>query len=367
MAGELWGSRRFNGKTLCVACCALVLVLGACSRGGGPAPVTYGSSSSNYTAGPAAAASTRLASDGTHLVQRGDTLYGISRSYGVPLRGLIDANGLQPPYNIIVGQRLVVPRPRVHQVVRGDTLYGVSRRYGVSLTELSRANGLAPPYGIQVGQALVIPSPGSSSTPPPVSSPSPRAAPAPVAVAKSTAPRSDDAPRTILLPQEKPAFIAARSSGGTQTASKPASSKPAPLPQPPVNTGRFTWPLQGRVLSAYGAKDGGYFNDGINIAAPAGSRVRAAENGVVAYAGSELKGFGQLLLVKHDDGWVTAYAHNARLLVSRGETVTKGQDIALVGATGNVDSPQLHFELRRGSDPVDPTKHLPPLQANLLR
>jgi murein DD-endopeptidase MepM/ murein hydrolase activator NlpD len=118
----------------------------------------------------------------------------------------------------------------------------------------------------------------------------------------------------------------------------------------------FRWPARGRVISGFGSKGGN--GDGIAIAVPEGTAVKAAENGVVAYAGEELKGYGKLVLVKHDNGYVSAYAHNGELNVRRGEKVTRGQTIAKSGATGNVTSPQLHFELRKGSTPVDPTKYL---------
>lgn len=122
------------------------------------------------------------------------------------------------------------------------------------------------------------------------------------------------------------------------------------------------WPLPagvaGKVIASFGPAGKGLHNDGINIAAPAGSKVRAADNGVVAYSGNELKGFGNLLLIKHADGWTTAYAHNGELLVKRGDVVTQGQDIATVGRTGNVQSPQLHFEVRKGTQAVDPLIHL---------
>ena len=112
------------------------------------------------------------------------------------------------------------------------------------------------------------------------------------------------------------------------------------------------------MISGFGATGKGRHNDGINIAAPRGTPVKAAENGVVAYAGNELRGFGNLLLIKHDGGWVTAYAHNEALLVRRGDRVRKGQTIARVGSSGGVSTPQLHFELRRGKNAVDPRKHL---------
>lgn len=131
------------------------------------------------------------------------------------------------------------------------------------------------------------------------------------------------------------------------------------LPSPPARAGsKFLWPVKGRVLSGFGVKRKGLHNDGLNIAAPRGAPVRAAENGVVAYSGSELKGFGNMILLKHSGGFLTAYAHNGELLVRRGEVIRKGQTIAKVGSTGNVDSPQLHFQVRRKGKSVNPSAYL---------
>jgi murein DD-endopeptidase MepM/ murein hydrolase activator NlpD len=131
------------------------------------------------------------------------------------------------------------------------------------------------------------------------------------------------------------------------------------VPEPPPRAdSKFMWPVNGKIISRFGPKDGGLHNDGINISAPRGTRVVAAENGVVAYAGNELRGFGNLLLIKHADGWITAYAHNDQLLVQKGDKVVRGQAIARVGSSGNVSSPQLHFEIRRGAEPVNPMKYL---------
>jgi murein DD-endopeptidase MepM/ murein hydrolase activator NlpD len=127
--------------------------------------------------------------------------------------------------------------------------------------------------------------------------------------------------------------------------------------------GNFRWPVKGRIISKYGAKPGGTRNEGINIAVPEGTSVRAAQSGVIAYAGNELKGYGNLILIRHQDGWVTAYAHNKQLFVKRGDTVKRGDIIAKAGQTGSVESPQLHFELRKGATAVDPMKYLVSSQA----
>ena len=120
----------------------------------------------------------------------------------------------------------------------------------------------------------------------------------------------------------------------------------------------FRWPVRGRVISKFGSKPNNTRNEGINIAVPEGTGVRAAEAGVVAYAGNELKGYGELVLIRHQNGWVTAYAHNSQLLVKRGDAVRRGDVIARAGKTGSVTTPQVHFEVRQGATAVDPMKYL---------
>jgi murein DD-endopeptidase MepM/ murein hydrolase activator NlpD len=134
-----------------------------------------------------------------------------------------------------------------------------------------------------------------------------------------------------------------------------ASRRPDNVPSPPPReSSRFAWPLRGEIISDFGPQDGGLHNDGINIAARRGTPVSAAANGVVAYVGNELRGFGNLVLLKHTDGWITAYAHLDTILVQRGAQVRRGDRIGRVGSSGSVSRPQLHFETRRGSDAVNP-------------
>ena len=121
---------------------------------------------------------------------------------------------------------------------------------------------------------------------------------------------------------------------------------------------KFKWPARGALLAGFGKRPDGAHNDGINISVPAGTDVAASDAGTVAYAGGEIKAYGNLILIRHEGGWVTAYAHADQILVKRGDAVTRGQIIAKAGATGSVDQPQLHFELRQGSKPVDPTPHM---------
>jgi murein DD-endopeptidase MepM/ murein hydrolase activator NlpD len=258
------------------------------------------------------------------VVQTGDTLYAIARRVDVPMRALIDANGLTAPYNVTPGRSLTVPKLRQHVVQPGETLYAVSRLFGVDVATLAHANGLTPPYTVWAGETLTLP----------------EAAPVPVAVEAKPPP---------------PAAI--------EPAAGPPPRQVAALPPPPApspSRGRnFLWPVHGRVIAGYGPGDGGTQNDGINIAAPPGTVVLAAESGTVVYAGNELRGYGNLVLVKHAGGWMTAYAHNSKLLVKRGQKVKRGQPIARVGKSGAVREPQLHFEIRRGSKALDPAEYLP--------
>ncbi len=139
--------------------------------------------------------------------------------------------------------------------------------------------------------------------------------------------------------------------------SKPVQQQTAEVDAAPT-MGSMRWPVKGKIISEYGAKPNGLKNEGINIAVPEGTGVRAAESGVVAYAGNELKGYGNLVLIRHEGGWVTAYAHAKELFVKRGDIVKRGDVIAKAGQTGSVSSPQLHFEVRKGATAMDPLKFL---------
>ena len=256
----------------------------------------------------------------------GDTVYSVAQREKVPVRSLIDANNLKPPYNLMAGRMIVVPRATYYTVRHGETLYGISRRFGVDIYTLAQANNIPPPYRIDADRRLRIPR--ETDLP---------AAPA-TEVAQSTAP----VPPVAASPA-------------------PPSGHRVIVPALPPRTGHtFAWPVHGQMISAYGAKPGGLHNDGINIAVRRGTEVHAAENGVVVYAGNELRGYGKLLLIRHADGWLTAYAHNDELLVHRGETVRRGQVIAHSGSSGSVASPQLHFEIRHGVQAVDPVPYLSP-------
>lgn len=274
---------------------------------------------------------------GQVTVLPGDTVYAISRRTGASPQAIIALNSLQPPYTLSVGQSVRVPsnavppsraaatdntmraqpvsasREGAHVVRTGDTLYSISRATGVSVSELARANRLRAPYTLEVGQTLLVP----GGVP-------------------ATAPRRE---ASVSNPTEDVADIARTVSYGD-----------APVKKPSL----FEWPVQGAVIGSYGLSSAGKRNDGVNIAAPVGTPVRAAADGEVVYRGSELQGYGNLVLIKHEDGFVTAYAHNDAMLVKKGDRVRQGQVIAKVGQTGSATEPQLHFEIRQNLKAVDP-------------
>jgi len=282
------------------------------------------------------------------IVGKGDTVYALSRRHKVPLRAIIDANALKAPFVLRVGQRIVLPRGRVHRVQKGDTLGQIAIDYDVDTYDVARLNGLRPPYIIRIGQRLTLPTYTDRTTSKAAlrSNPS-QSAPASVKTKKTVSARA-------------PAWSAPPKMKRRKTATKTRrQTEPVKISRPPAKSGNgFIWPVKGEIISGFGAKPKGLRNDGVNIKVKRGTPVVAAENGVVAYAGNELRGFGNLLLIKHADGWITAYAHNEQLLVRRGQRLKRGQKIATVGSSGNVTTPQLHFEIRRGKSPRDPKKYL---------
>jgi murein DD-endopeptidase MepM/ murein hydrolase activator NlpD len=355
-----------------------------------------------------------------YTVQRGDTMYGISRMHQVGMSELARANGLQEPYAIRVGQQLQLPGANLpdtqlaensraglpartaaaRPVVTAEALpeavqppspqaaapqsgapaaaqqdpslpaYQPRRGFGMAQSgapptpapvyepapvpstapvEAARAPQPSVPPAVSppaTSQVAALPQPPAST--PPVPHPIPKVPPRPAPAAQ--APQAEPAPAATPVPVPTPPPPAS---------AEVAAAKPPAIETPePRGGSRFLWPVRGAILSDYGPKPGGLHNDGINISASRGASVVAADNGVVAYAGNELRGFGNLLLIRHADGWMTAYAHLDDMLVERGAKVSRGQKIGTVGSTGNVSSPQLHFEVRRGNRAIDPRDHL---------
>ena len=324
-------------------------------------PTAYRSASqySDVTGSNVPPAATHWAWNGGSAVTvgYGETIESIARRHGVPASAILQTNGIRDARQVRPGQRLVIPRNvtggtqtaavskstggNIHIVKSGDTLVNVARRKGVTVTALAWANHLQTSAQLSVGDRLTVPG-GPSTT---IAS----AAPVPQNIQPRTAPL-----------EKATAPVKVASIGPVQTANV-AKEEPRAV-ETPVKTAEampsFRWPVRGRVIAAFGSKPNGMQNDGINLAVPEGTPIKAADDGVVAYAGNELKGYGNLVLIRHSNGFVSAYAHASELMVKRGDLIKRGQVIAHAGQTGNVTSPQLHFEIRKGSTPVDPSLYL---------
>ncbi len=256
--------------------------------------------------------------------RKNDTLFGVATRYTVTPQSIIETNELKPPYTLRQGQILkIIPR-RTHVVRFGDSVYVISQRYAVSQYQLAQLNNLSPPFELEVGQQLQLPNTldftvldsglpdGVSGTN--VSQPTPTSIKAPAGAA----------PRKRFV---APAVTA---------------------------TSGFIWPVKGEIITEFGPSQRGVHNDGVNIAAQEGVTVGAAAKGRVAFVGTNIKSFGRLVLVKHDGGIITAYAHLGDIAVKEGEVVTTGQAIGTIGKSGRVETPQLHFEIRKSRQPIDP-------------
>lgn len=323
-------------------------------------------------------------------VNRGDTLSKVAVRQNVPIKSVVTLNNMQSPYTIYPGQQLKVPAFRAHSVRPGETLYAISRVYDVEMPEVAHYNFLASPYTLTPGTNLQIPLKNRGQVQ--VASTSKTVWLEPktsmtVVPLKTVVINSN--PQVVPLPQTETVAVASKQpataySSPPEVSSKsiPASTQAVPAPKepafqvakldiPPVPRRRysvkdlpqrsgksFAWPVKGKVISWYGKKDSGFHNDGVNIRVKEGTPIRASENGVVSYVGNEMRSFGNLLLVSHADGYVTAYGHTKKSAVFKGETVKKGDIIAYAGSSGNVTESQLHFEIRKKGRSVNPTKYL---------
>ncbi|HEY6630812.1 MAG TPA: LysM peptidoglycan-binding domain-containing M23 family metallopeptidase [Rhizobiaceae bacterium] len=349
-------------------------------------------------------------------VKQGETVYNLSRRFGVPADVIVKSNGLTESDGLKAGSKIVIPtyvysdkagvsapdnHPKTakakssrgeqqpsdqgegqqnlavlpqmqkgkeksgaattasadtgnakasgasgtYKVQEGDTLSRIARNTGVSVTAIKEANGL-PDGNIRVGQMLKIPGTGGSTK-----------------VASAAPAATDKVVTNATKPAEAPAAATPAAASEKVAVYTPPKKTEKVIEQAdeaaPVATGigRMRWPVRGRVISQYG-KGGGKSNDGIDISVPEGTPVKAAENGVVIYAGDGLKEFGNTVLVRHEDGLVTVYGHASQLKVQRGDKVKRGQEIALSGMSGSTDAPKLHFEVRKNSAPVDPSSYL---------
>jgi len=303
----------------------------------------------------------------TIIVGTSDTLETLAHRYNVSAAAILQANGYKGPRALSPGQQLIIPRqavavaapapvapesrpvvaasapPSVYVVNPGDTLLSIARHHHVPLAELAKANNLDPAAKLKLGSKLTVPGARTVAAAPAAAAPAQAAAaPSPAKTLAS----AGAAPQSVHLAQ------------ATTKVEETAAESPPKAAEATGALPTFRWPVRGKVITAYGVSTNGKANDGINVAVPEGTPVKAAEDGVVTYSGNELKGYGNLVLIKHANGYVTAYAHASELLVKRGDTIRRGQVIAKSGQTGEVGSPQLHFEIRKGTAPVDPLQFL---------
>jgi len=272
----------------------------------------------------------------TITVEGNKNVYGVAHEHNVSMRDLIVLNNLQPPFNLHNGQKLTLPAPPGALMPTGD---------------MTAAEAMPPPGQASVGTVEQTELPPIQSAPissAPLSRGSVTYTNTPKPAVKSSTTPSAETLTTPSPHQTVPTTAAA-------TGEEVASINPSEASPPPdVPSGNFVWPVQGPVLSGYGPKGQGLSNDGVNIGAPKGAPVVAAGAGIVVYAGNEMKGFGNLVLIRHQGGWVTAYAHLDRVLVAKDAVVAQGDEIGTVGKSGNVDRPQVHFETRYDGKTVDP-------------
>lgn len=263
-----------------------------------------------------------------YIVQPGDSLFGIAVKTGAGATAIADANNLKPPYPLRAGDRLQIPGGLYHRVGSGETGIAIARAYSVIWADIVMLNALQPPYTLQVGQNLLLPSATSADQP-----------------GASATLESRAAAFTLNIDD----IVTGGNAAG------------APIIAPPASTnfaGKFEWPVRGNIVGRFGAQGGGKVNDGVNIAAQRGKAVGAAAPGVVVYSGNEIGVFGGLVLIDHGGGWITAYGHLDGIDVAKGTRVTTGDRIGVVGDTGYVTQPQLHFQVRRDRKPVNPLLYM---------
>lgn len=327
----------------------LVFLLSACLGMGSQTPAPF--SNNGQSAGPGSA--------GVHNVVEGDTIYKIAQNYRLAMQDIIVVNQLKAPFALKDGQRIKLPPPQEYRVKQGDTIYDVSRLFAVNSSEIARVNNISAPYTLRYGQILRLPSlvrkkqTISNAHAVPLASvkreylPAPSMHSPPVMISRVITNGS----KTIPLPPVKPMQ--------TDTLVLHQAPKSALREEMPRRSStKFLRPVMGDILSDFGPKKSGLHNDGINIGASKGTSVKAAENGVVVFSGNQLKGSGNLVLIRHEGQWMTAYAHMDDIKVHKGDVVKRGQKIGTVGSTGSVSSPQLHFEVRRGTEAINPKKYI---------
>lgn len=335
------------------------------------------------------------------VVVRGDTLYSIAKKNQTTVEELAKINSLNSPYTLSIGQKIRIRAPQIKPVVdkkmveqktiqnetpkqiqpakvvkqsdvkrvalrevtvqKGDTLYSLSREYQIPVNDLAVMNKLSSPFTLSIGQKIKVPNINKVEN-----QSIKEVAQVKSEVKKQTIENKKISPKveSVKPAVQKNAVVQTKTPTPKVNAKSEAKTKISSNPKKQLpkisarSSNKFSWPVRGKILSQYGAKTGGLFNDGINISATLGTVVRVAENGVVAYAGNEVKGMGNLIIVQHSDGWMTVYAHLDSMSVRRGTRVNVGDVIGKIGKTGKVDKPQLHFEIRKGTKAYNPITYL---------
>ena len=254
-----------------------------------------------------------------YLVKKGDNLYSISRKFTIPIQEIIKVNKIKEPYKIYPNQVIYLPLLQTHRIKKGDTLYSISRSYGTNVFSLAKLNNILNVNNISIGEKLVIPNRNEKNN-------------------KKVSPKSKKKWNREYVNRKKQVLK------NNEIKNKSIT--------------KFIWPVRGKLISKYGKSKEGFYNDGINIVSQKGTVVISSQDGKVIYSGNEIPGYGNLILIKHSKNWITAYAHLSEVFIEKGRLVKKGQKIGSVGSTGNVRSPQLHFEIRKGKEAVDPLEFL---------
>ena len=252
--------------------------------------------------------------DNLYKVRKGDNLFSISRRFNISIQELIKVNKIQEPYKIFPNQSIFIPLNQMHKIVKGETLYSISRYYETTVFTLAKYNNIKNISNIKVGKELIIPKKREKI--------------------KKIKKNWDSNFKKEKIDNSKIVILGDK------------------------KTSKFIWPVKGKLLSKYGKSKEGFYNDGINIDSKKGTKVMSSQAGKVIYCGNEIPGYGNLILIKHSKNWITAYAHLNEVFTEKGKNVSKGEIIGSVGNTGNVRSPQLHFEIRKGKESVNPLKLL---------
>ena len=282
----------------------------------------------------------------SHTVQASDNVYSIARQYQVSASRLMEVNKLKPPYYLEIGQTLKLPSAKRYRIKKNDSLYSLSRKFNVSVRDLAKLNDISKKTKLQAGNYINIPNVSFSKE-------------NIVSKIKNTF-KSTPTPKDGAFSREKVNLKKVSGTASTSTAKqkqKKRLQKKIAL-KTPKSTGRFIRPVRGKIISNFGKKGKGVRNDGINIRAKMGTNVVSADNGVVAYVGSGLRAFGNMVLIKHDKKFVTVYAHLDKVNVRIGDKVNQKQIIGTIGNTGKVKAPQLHFQIRKKRKILNPNKYL---------